>query len=310
VTTAFTDLLACRVPLQLAPVGGGVGTTQLALAVCEAGGVGMIHSLDAAPLSDRLAWLHERTSEPYGVGFFGFHLAHLAAELELAASQARVIDVFWSQPDADTVTRIHDGGALVFWQVGSPAEALEAADAGCDVIVAQGVEAGGHVRGTTPLLDLLDEVAPKVDVPVVGAGGIATRDHVRRAFDAGASAVRVGTRLLATTESAAHPDYLAALVAAGDEDTELTKAFHVGWENAPHRVLSRAISTARDAEEPIAQLLHEGRQVPIERWSALPPTTACTGSVTAMAMYAGAGVGAITEVVSVDAVIDLLFGVE
>src|SRR5207248_11032215 len=135
--------------------------------------------------------------------------------------------VFWGDPDAAVVARIHAGGALAFWQVGSREEALAAADADCDVVVAQGVEAGGHVRGTTPLLALLDHVVGQVDVPVVAAGGITTAERVAEVLAAGASAVRLGTRLLATTESAAHPDYLAALLAADGKDTELTTAFRV-----------------------------------------------------------------------------------
>jgi NAD(P)H-dependent flavin oxidoreductase YrpB (nitropropane dioxygenase family) len=307
VTAAFTDLVGCRLPLQLAPVGGGVGTPELALAVCSAGGLGMIHSLDAPSLSERLAWLRERTNAPYGVGFFGFLLSHQTGELELAAAQSRVIDLFWGDPDPEVVRRIHQGGALAFWQVGSAEEALAAAGAGCDAIVTQGVEAGGHVRGTTPLLSLLEQVAPHVEVPVIAAGGITTGDHVRRAMDAGASAVRVGTRLVATTESAAHAEYLAAMVAAADDETELTTAFHVGWEGAPHRVLRSAVASASNAPEPIAYIAQGERRLEVDRWSAMPPTTSCSGAVTAMAMYAGTGVGEITDVVSVADAVRLLF---
>jgi NAD(P)H-dependent flavin oxidoreductase YrpB (nitropropane dioxygenase family) len=310
-TTAFTRLVGCHSPIQLAPVGGGVGTPELALAVCETGGLGMIHSLDATPLSDRLAWLRDRTAAPYGVGFFGFHLSHLASDLELAAATSRVVDVFWSDPDPDAVMRIHAGGALALWQVGSVDDGLAAADAGCDAVVAQGVEAGGHVRGTTPLRALLDELVPRVAIPVVAAGGITTGAHVRRALDSGASAVRVGTRFLATTESAAHPDYLAALVAAkGEQDTELTTAFHVGWEGAPHRVLRDAIIAAGSEPSPTAWLGHGTSRAPVERWSALPPTTSCSGTVTGMAMYAGTGVGEVTEILSAAEVMQLLLGVE
>src|SRR5262249_29699656 len=136
-----------------------------------------------------------------------------------AARAARVVDVFWGDPDPEVVARIHAGGALAFWQVGSTEEARAAAGAGCDAVVAQGVEAGGHVRGTTPLRKLVDEVTAAIDVPVVAAGGIATGRSMRACLDAGAAAVRVGTRLLATAESGAHPDYLAALIAAGADDT-------------------------------------------------------------------------------------------
>jgi NAD(P)H-dependent flavin oxidoreductase YrpB (nitropropane dioxygenase family) len=308
VDTAFTELVGCREPVQLAPMGGGVGTPGLATAVCQAGGLGMLSSAFPGPLADQISALRTLTDAPYGVGFFGFDLGNRAADLERASSEARVVDIFWSDPDPAVVTRVHEGGAVVFWQVGSPEEAQAAADAGCDAVVAQGVEAGGHVRGTTPLRTLLEQVVPRVAVPVVAAGGITTRDHVRKAFEAGASAVRVGTRLLATTESAAHPDYLAALVAGGTDDTELTTAFHVGWEDAPHRVLRQAVVAATRAEEPFAWIEAAGQRSPVDRWSALPPSTSCDGAVTAMAMYAGTGVGEITEIVSVAAAMRELLG--
>jgi NAD(P)H-dependent flavin oxidoreductase YrpB (nitropropane dioxygenase family) len=305
--TDFTDLVGCNLPLQLAPMGGGVGTIELAAAVCSAGGLGMISSFGLASLADQLAALRERGAEPYGVGFFGFDLANRAADLETAAALARVIDVFWGQPDPAVVERVHAGGALAFWQVGSAAEAVAAAEAGCDVVVAQGVEAGGHVRGTTPLLELLEQVVPKLQVPVVAAGGITTARHVRQALDAGASGVRVGTRLLATTESSAHPDYVSALLAADDKDTELTMAFHIGWEDAPHRVLRSAITAAAEAADPVAWLGEGDQRFPIGRFSAIPPTAACSGDIGAMALYAGAGVGEINEVVPVAAAIRQLF---
>jgi nitronate monooxygenase len=305
--TAFTDLVGCRLPLQLAPMGGGVGGPDLAAAVCEAGGLGMISSADALPLAEQLTAMDSRTSAPYGVGFFAWDLDNRSADLELAATHARVIDVFWGPADPTAIDRVHAGGALMLWQTGSREEALAAADAGCDAVVVQGVEAGGHVRGTTPLLELLGGVVPDVSVPVVAAGGIATAADVRRVFDAGASAVRVGTRLLATKESNAHPDYLAALVAATGDDTELTTAFFGGWEDAPHRVLRRAIAAAESASEPIGHVAFGDDRWPIDRWSALPPTAQCDGEITAMAMYAGMGVGAINDIRSVADVLNELF---
>jgi NAD(P)H-dependent flavin oxidoreductase YrpB (nitropropane dioxygenase family) len=308
--TAFTELVGCAVPVQLAPMGGGVGTPELAAAVCAAGGLGMISSFGSEPLATQLAYLRTHAAEPFGVGFFAFAVDAVAGDLEAAAEACRVVDIFWGDPDAGLVSRIHAGGALAFWQVGTRDDALAAADAGCDAVVVQGVEAGGHVRGTEPLLDLLEQTCAALTVPVVAAGGISTGKHVRRVFESGASAVRVGTRLLATIESAAHADYLAALVAARDGATELTTAFHVGWEDAPHRVLREAILAARTAEEPIAWLEAGGHRTPVRHWSAMPPTLSCTGQIAAMAMYAGTGVADIAGVLSVADAIELLLRVE
>ena len=305
--TSFTELVGCELPLQLAPMGGGVGGPALAVAVCRAGGLGMVSSADVMPLAEQIAVVEAATTAPFGVGFFAWDLDARAGDLELAGHHARVVDVFWGQPDPAVVQRIHSGGALALWQTGSRDEALAAAAAGCDAVVIQGVEAGGHVRGTTPLMQLLDDVVAAVDVPIVAAGGIATTDDVHRVLRAGAAAVRVGTRLLATTESAAHPDYLAALVAATGGDTELTTAFCGGWEDAPHRVLRRAITAAEAAADPVGHVTVGDSRFPVDKWSALPPTEHCDGEVTAMAMYAGMGVGAVTGVRPVADVVRDLF---
>jgi NAD(P)H-dependent flavin oxidoreductase YrpB (nitropropane dioxygenase family) len=144
--TAFTRLVGCRVPIQLAVMGGGVGTPALAAAVTAAGGLGMVSSTYPQPLAEQLA----AVDGPVGVGFFAFDLPNRAADLELAATAATVVDIFWGDPDPKVVARVHTGTARVFWQVGSLDEAKAAADAGCVAVVAQGLAAGGHERGTTP----------------------------------------------------------------------------------------------------------------------------------------------------------------
>ena len=166
-------------------MGGGTGTPELAAAVSEAGGLGMLSSTFPLPVGDQLDSVQARTDRPVGVGFFAFDLMSRIEELELAARRSRVVDVFWGDPDASVVARIHSGGALAFWQIGSLDEALAAAAAGCDAVIAQGVEAGGHVRGTTPLLTLLQQVIPAVEVPVVAAGGIATGAALAEALNTG-----------------------------------------------------------------------------------------------------------------------------
>lgn len=294
--TPFTDLVGCRLPIQLAPMGGGVGSPTLAAAVTVAGGLGMLPSSYPMPVTEQIAAVARLTNGPVGVAFFAFDFPHRLDDLEAAAAACRVIDVFWGEPDASLVARIHAGGALALWQVGAADDARAAVDAGCDAVVAQGVEAGGHVCGTTPLLDLLDQVVPVTSVPVVAAGGISTAAALRRVLDAGAAGARIGTRLLATTESDAHPDYLAALVAATGDDTELTTAFAGGWPNAPHRVLRRCIQAASTAPEVLGSTDLGGNPWPVERWSALPPSRTCTGQVEAMAMYAGRGVGDVTDI--------------
>jgi NAD(P)H-dependent flavin oxidoreductase YrpB (nitropropane dioxygenase family) len=228
----------------------------------------------------------------------------MTEDLELAAADAQVVDVFWGDPDPAVVDRIHAGGALAFWQVGSVGEALAAADAGSDVVVVQGVEAGGHVRGTTPLLTLLGQVVGAVDVAVIAAGGIATGAALAAAINAGAAGVRVGTRFLASAESGAHADYVAALLTAGVGNTVLTTAFGHGWPNAPHRVLRAAIEHAVRADDVVGHAAYNDQRWEVVRWSTQPPTVFTTGEVTAMAMYAGCGVDDISDVKSAARIVD------
>ena len=218
------------------------------------------------------------------------------AAVELAASQTRAVELFWGDPDAAVVARIHDAGALASWQVGSVDEAAAAVDAGCDLVVVQGVGAGGHVRGTRALFELVPEVRRRVGaVPLVAAGGIGTADDVGQAWAAGADAVRIGTRFLAATESDAHPGYVERLLAASSEDTVLTTRYGEGWPDAPHRVLRSAVEAGE-------------RRGAAQRWTPDWPTMQHDGPVDAKALYAGTSVGAVTTRQPAAEIVDELLG--
>jgi NAD(P)H-dependent flavin oxidoreductase YrpB (nitropropane dioxygenase family) len=134
-------------------------------------------------------------------------------------------------------------------QCGSVAEARAAHSAGADAVIVQGVEAGGHVRGTTPALDLFERVrgALPAGYPLLLAGGIAERDDVRQALEAGAIAAVAGTRFLLSEESRAHPGYRQRLLDA--QSTVLTELFGAGWP-APHRVVANAATEHRLGGDP------------------------------------------------------------
>ena len=267
--TRFTSLVGCRLPFQLAAL-GGVGTTELAAVVTRAGGLGMVPFGVAPP---------DRDLGTSGVGFLMPYLPE-PDDIARAAVGARVIEFFEGEPDADLVEIGHQAGALVSWQVGSANEGRRAEEAGCDFVVAQGIEAGGHVRGHTPLDQLLTEMLAALGVPVVAAGGIGTAERVADLLARGADAVRVGTRFLASPECNTHPDYVQALLAAGADDTVLTEQFDdEGRWPAKVRVLASAASAASNA----------GNR------STMPPTRQATEAL-AMPCYAGTSVSALTQV--------------
>ena len=309
--TRFTTLLGCRVPLQQAGMGGVAGPS-LAAAVAEAGGLGMVGGAGVPPpvLAEMLDAVAARTRGVFGVNFLMPFLDREA--VAVAAARARVVEFFYGDPDPTLVDAVHAGGALACWQVGSVDEAVAACGAGCDVVVAQGTEAGGHVRGTTGLLPLLGAVLDAVDVPVAAAGGIGTPRAMAAALAAGADAVRVGTRFVAAREADAHPEYVAALIAARAEDTVLTRHFSVMWPDAPHRVLRSAVAAAEAwPDDVVGETEVFGGRQPLPR-SAVPcPTRATTGAIAAMALYAGESVGAVRNVTSAaDIVRELAEGAE
>src|ERR1700694_2417565 len=131
---------------------GGVAGPELAAAVARAGALGMLCEFDLEAAPDRMnSALAGADGGAIGMGFFGHRVHDDLENFETAAALLRVVEVFWTLPDPALVARARSAGkALVAWQVGSVDEALAAQDAGCDFVIAQGVEAGGHVRGTQP----------------------------------------------------------------------------------------------------------------------------------------------------------------
>ena len=243
--------------IVLAPLAGGPSTSELAAAVANAGGLGFLAAgyLTAGELAKRIACTRELTDEPIGVNLFALTessvdenaLARYELELE---REARVRGVRLGEPrfDDDELAAKLDvvtdaqievvsftfgfpptSLANVWATVTSVDEARTAQATGAHALVVQGTEAGGH-RGTwddrdddTALLSLLREIRAAVELPLVAAGGIATRDDVRAALDAGAVAVQAGTAFMLAPEAGTSEPHRRALAAGGQ--TALTRAF-------------------------------------------------------------------------------------
>lgn len=206
---------------------GAVARHELAAAVSAAGGLGTIAGA-RAPIARELAAARRLTDRPVAVNLLLPFVR--AADVEAAAG-ADAIVTFWGVPRRLATN-------LWIHQCGSVPEAEAAAAAGADAVIAQGVEAGGHVRGTTPALDLLERVRAAVKIPVLVAGGIVDAEGVRTALDAGAVAAVAGTRFLLSEECRAHPEYKHRCLEA--DTTILTELFGLGWPSASHRVIPNA----------------------------------------------------------------------
>jgi NAD(P)H-dependent flavin oxidoreductase YrpB (nitropropane dioxygenase family) len=311
IETRFTQLVGATAPIQVASM-PGASTVELVAAVANAGAVGMLGTGMLSPefLDAELARIAKVTSGVFGVNFLMPFLD--PACVAVAARRARIVEFFYGEPQRALVDEVHSFGALASWQVGSVEEALEAERAGCDFVIAQGTEAGGHVRGQTSLLPLLSSVLDTVRVPVLAAGGIATARDLAAALACGASGVRMGTRFVACAESGAHPEYVKALLSATAADTCLTEVFSEIWPNAPHRVLRSAVAAVQAATDAIVgETEYGGATIPIPRFSPFLPTVNTSGNIAAMALYAGESVTHVRKVEPAAAIIaELVAGAE
>jgi nitronate monooxygenase len=304
--SATLDLRRLEAPVLQAGMGSIAGH-ELAAAVSEAGGLGTIGGVLGA-IAEELTAARKLTGAPVAVNLLLPFIRPGDAE---AAAEADAIVTFWGRPRRlARSTWIH--------QCGSVEEAKAAEAAGVDAVIVQGVEAGGRVLGSLPAFEFLERTLAAVDVPVIAAGGIVDASGVQAALDAGATAVLSGTRFLLSDESRAHPDYKRRCLEASG--TVLTELFGLGWSDAPERVIHNAatrrwlrgsdrgpgwIRAANRALTPLIKAMPENLAVrtmrrqraswPFLGW--LPPLEGGPSAlVDSSPLYAGADVGAITEV--------------
>jgi NAD(P)H-dependent flavin oxidoreductase YrpB (nitropropane dioxygenase family) len=315
VRTPLCDLVGIEAPVVLAPMGGAV-TPQLAAAVSNAGGLGMLPLTwtSADEIGSIVEETRQRTERPFGVnlGLAWDQRERLAAILGAGVG---IVSFFWGDASG-IISEASDANTLVFVTVGTAEEGRAAAAAGADVVVAQGWEAGGHVWGNVSTLALVPRVVDAVaPVPVVAAGGIADGRGLAAVLALGAAGAWVGTRFLAAPETAIHPDYRRRILAAGEADTYYGTLFDRGWPEAPHRTLrnstveaweraGRPASGSRpgEADEPASRL--DG--TPINRYASSTPTANMTGDVEPLPHWAGQGVGLVTREESAAAIVSSL----
>jgi len=224
---------------------GSAAGPELVAAVSNAGGFGVLGASGMAPeeIKRRVLKTRQLTDRPIGLNiilveteegdreFFASQVA-TAGALHMGA-----VVFFWGDP-ARYVEPAHRHGVKVLIQVGSVEEAKAAAQAGVDAVIAQGIEAGGHVRGTTSIWRLLpatiDAVTP---LPVLASGGIGDGAGVARALQLGAQGVSLGTRFVASDEAWLHPAYKQRIVDSQADDTVYNSLYDVWWPDAPHRTL-------------------------------------------------------------------------
>jgi nitronate monooxygenase len=271
--TKICKLFGIRYPIILAGMAGGISTPELVAAVSHAGGLGTLGAAYMEPENIRAAikQIRQLTTAPFAVNLFVEQTLKSSTKIEPKVQVAlnRIRNQLSIPVKTEEKIEIHDkfeqqfsilieekvavistafgilpekqlkqaklAGMKVITMVTTPEEAILAEEAGCDAIVVQGTEAGGH-RGTfditnqpmganIALFTLLPQIADQVSIPVIAAGGIMDGRGVVRALTLGAQAVQMGTCFLAAVESGAHPVYKQMLLASKGEDTVLTTAF-------------------------------------------------------------------------------------
>lgn len=310
--TRVRELLGIELPLIQAPIGSAT-SAELAAAVSNAGALG---TLAMSWRSDRqirqmLGRLRASTDRPWAVNLvleWDQH-ARLAACLE---EGARIVSFFWGDP-LPYIADVHAAGGVVLHTVGDVEEARRAVDAGADAIIAQGWEAGGHVRGQVATMALVPAVVDAVGghVPVLAAGGIADGRGLAAVLALGAGGAMLGTRFLLTHESDTHSAYRAALSGAAVTDTAYSTLFDGGWPAAPHRTLRNStVRVWQQADCPPSgdrpgegEVIAQRRNREIVRYSDDMPTADTEGDVEQLAMYAGQSVGLATSVEHGDALV-------
>ncbi|MGH7931856.1 MAG: NAD(P)H-dependent flavin oxidoreductase [Candidatus Binataceae bacterium] len=306
--TKICGLFGIEYPIISAGM-GGVALADLAAAVSQAGGLGTIGLAGFSPeaIHKEIARAREITQKPLAVNLIIPFLRPGVIDV-LVDEPIEAVTFFWGEPD-ESVARLKHAGIKVIWQCGSAAEARMAMNAGADVIMTQGFEAGGHVRGIVSTIALVPEVRDAIgDTPMVAAGGMADGRGLAAALALGADGAVFGTRFLASNEAAAHQTYKDRIVAAHAEETLHTTLFDIGWPNAPHRVLrtpaveeweraGRPPSGQRPGEGQSASALkRSGIELPLVRYSVMAPTNYVEGDLSGLAFYAGQSCSIVREI--------------
>lgn len=300
--TPITDILGCQFPILCAGM-GGVARHRLAAAVSNAGGFGCLGMVREQPEFIRHEVKHYRaiSDKPFAINLIPSATDPRLLRQQVAECIALNINhvvLFWDV-HKEVIQEFKDNGICVIHQVGSKQDAEQALEAGAEILIVQGIEAGGHVRGDVSLLGLLPEIVALSSVPIIASGGITTGASMLAALALGAQAVSCGTLFLATTESNAHDFHKEKILTANAGDTTLCYDYYRNWPvPAAVRVLKNSVTESpihsyiTQCEQPLAK--QDG--APVYPFSTDSPLLGAIGDLEAMALYCGQGCGAVNAI--------------
>src|ERR687897_1800906 len=225
--TRLTDALQIEHPVMLAGM-GGVSYHTLVAAVSEAGGFGCLgaSAMTQDEMVDEIRSVKSATSKPFGVDLLTALPEQMMSNIELVIREGAQVFVAGLGVPRDVITLCHDNNVLVVNMCGKVRHAVAAVEAGCDIVVAQGTEAGGHT-GQVATLPLVPQIVDAVGdrVPVVAAGGIFDGRGLAASLALGADGAWVGTRFIATPEARAVTGYKDTLLRLPEDGTVVSRAY-------------------------------------------------------------------------------------
>ncbi|WP_419913155.1 NAD(P)H-dependent flavin oxidoreductase [Hoeflea sp.] len=312
--TRLTEKYDLSTPIVQAGMAFAGMTPPLCIAVSEAGALGSIAGVGIIPpegVQMLVGGVQSGTSRPFHVNFISCYTTDAHIDL-MCEMKPAAVSFHWGHPSTTWIGKLHDAGIDVFEQVGSVDDAKAAVADGVDLIVAQGTEAGGHNYGTAGTMALTPAIVDAVGdrALVLASGGIADGRGLAAALMLGADGVWVGTRFVATTESAVAEEYKQRVVSSGTSDTVITHVFGRHHpEFNPIRVLKNRVVTewqGRVAEIPadnsgepvVGQMDLFGEATPLLKFTNLVPMTGATGDFEELPLLAGEGVGLVTDLPS------------
>lgn len=296
--TPICTLLGVEHPILLAGM-GGVSYAEVCAAVSAAGGFGSLGMAGCSPamIRDQMRRVRDLTDAPFGVDLLTAQPETLTASVDVIIAEGAKAFIAGLGVPVAIITELKAAGVVVMCMAGSVRHAVKAAEAGCDVVIAQGTEAGGHT-GAVASVALWPQVVDAVPVPVIAAGGVVDGRGLAAALAFGCQGVWMGTRFIASTEAHAGQAYKDAIVAMSESDTVVSRAF----TGKTLRAIANDTTREWANKEPLpfmAQVAHSARH------NLLGPIAGVVDGVNpaTQCLAAGQGGGAITEILSCAAIV-------
>jgi enoyl-[acyl-carrier protein] reductase II len=299
--TPICDLFGIEHPVFLAGM-GEVAYAEVCAAVSEAGGFGTLGMVGASPqrIREEMRAVRKRTRKPFGVDLLAALPEQVMASIDVIIDEGAAAFIAGLGVPEPVIERCHRAGVKVMAICGKVSHAQHAEAAGCDAVVAQGTEAGGHTGGVAGLA-LIPQTVDAVRIPVLAAGSIVDGRGLAAALCLGAQGVWVGTRFIASHEARAARAYKQRIVEAQGTDTVVTRCY----SGKPMRVIRNAY--VEDWERRGAEIQPFPRQLVASAQAGVMAYARDEGTDPARTcMPAGQGIGGIAEILPAKAIVERL----